>query len=257
MQIVTLTTDYGTTDYYAALLKAAIFSRMQNVQIVDISHSIKSYDIVEGAFYLQNSYKKFPPKTIHIASVQSYISQNDQIIVFENEEQYFIGPNNGIFSLLFPNNVDTKVYQVDLDRKEYPFVEDLIGHAAASICHGLAIEDIGKPIDGLMVKIGIQPVKTSSQIRATIIHIDKFGNVIVNLTKEVFELIRQNRRFKIFYKSKDPITMLSKHYGQVSIGEVLCSFNSSGYLEIAVNMGSAFELLGLRKHETIQIDFFD
>lgn len=257
MNIVTLTTDYGQDDYYVALLKGAISSRVKEAQYIDISHNIKAYDIVQGAFYLQNVIAKFPEKSIHIASVQSYASYQDAIIVFELDGQYFIGPNNGLFSLVFPNQNDLQVYQVTVDRKVYPFVEDVYAHAVASICHGLPLSDIGTLTDDFIIKIGIQPVKTSSQIRATIIHIDRFGNVIINLKKETFDNIRKGRRFKLYYKSKDPITHISKHYGTVSIGEVLCFFNSSAYLEIAINMGNAHELLSLRKHETVQIDFYE
>jgi len=257
MNIVTLTTDYGQDDYYVALLKGAISLRTTDVQYIDISHNIKAYDIVQGAFYLQNVMSKFPAKSIHIASVQSYSSYNDAIIVFEYHNQYFIGPNNGLFSLVLPNQNDLVIYQINVDRQEYPFVEDVYAHAVASINHGLPLSDIGTTTEDFIIKIGIQPVKTSSQIRATIIHVDRFGNVIVNLKKETFEVIRKKRRFKLFYKSKDPITHISKHYGSVSIGDVMCFFNSSEYLEIAINMGNAHELLSLRKHETVQIDFYE
>lgn len=257
MKIVSLTSDYGDKDYYTAQLKAAILNRMPNANLVDISHSIKPYDIVEGAFFLQNVYKRFPDGSIHIGAVNVYHYNNDQVIVFEKNGHFFIGPNNGLFSLVFPESNDLEVYEVTIDRHEYPFIMDAYAHAVAALGHGLALSDIGQKIDNFVIKIGIQPVKTSHQIRATIIHIDMYGNVIVNLTKDVFEHIRQQRRFKIFYKSKDPITELSRHYGSVQTGEVLAYFNASDYLEIAINMGNAHELLSLRKHETIQIDFFE
>lgn len=257
MKIVSLTTDYGDQDYYTAQLKAAILNRLPTANLIDISHTIKPYDIVEGAFYLQNVYKRFPKGSIHIGAVQVYHYNNDQVIVFEKNGHYFIGPNNGMFSLVFQESTDLEVYEVTIDRSEYPFIMDTYAHGVAALGHGLSLGDIGTRIDDFVTKIGIQPVKTSNQIRATIIHIDMYGNVIVNLTKEVFENIRQQRRFKIFYKSKDPITQLSKHYGSVQMGEVLAYFNASGYLEIAINMANAHELLSLRKHETIQIDFFE
>lgn len=257
MNIVTLTSDYGYQDYYVAQLKAAILSRIADITIVDVSHHIKPYDIVEGAFYIENVFERFPAKTIHIGSVQAYSSHNNQVIIFEKDGHYFIGPNNGLFSLVFLETSDLKAYQVTIDREKFPFIMDVYAHAVAAIAHGLALADIGTPIEDFVIKIGIQPVKTAHQIRATIIHTDQYGNVIVNLKKDTFESIRQKRRFKIFYKSKDPITQLSKHYGGVAMGEVLAYFNASQYLEIAVNMGNAHELLSLRKHETIQIDFFD
>lgn len=257
MKIVSLTTDYGDQDFYTAQLKAAILNRVQDVTLVDVSHQIKPYDIVEGAFYIQNVYNRFPKGSIHIGAVQVYNYNKDEVIIFEFDGHYFIGPNNGLFSLVFQQEQNLTVYEVTMDRNEFPFIMDTYAHAVAALTHGLSLNDFATEIDDFVVKIGIQPVKTGSQIRATIIHIDQYGNVIVNLKKEVFEGVRQKRRFKLFYKSKDPIIELSKNYGSVTMGEVLAYFNASGYLEIAVNMGNANELLSLRKHETVQIDFFE
>ena len=256
MSIVSLTTDYGHKDFYTAQLKAAILQRIPDATIVDINHNIKHYDIVEGAFFIENAYRHFPKGTIHLGAIQVYHSTNDDVIAFEHEGHYFVGPNNGLFSLVFDQGTQLNIYTIKKD-DTMNFVMDVFGHAIAAISHGLGLEDIGTVTENVVQKIGIQPVKTGSQIRATIIHIDQYGNVIVNLKRSTFEQLRQKRRFKIYYKSKDPITVLSKHYGNVQMGEVLAYFNASGYLEIAVNMGNANELLSLRKHETIQIDFFD
>lgn len=256
MSIVTLTTDYGKQDFYAAQLKGAILSRNQAISIVDVSHDIKHYDIVQGSFYIKNAYKHFPEGTIHLGAVQVYHSTNDDVIAFEKDKHFFVGPNNGLFSLVFEQDSSIEVYTITKD-DSMSFVMDVFAHAIAALSHGLGLADLGTPTTNFIQKIGIQPVKTASQIRATIIHIDEYGNVIVNLRRETFEQIRQKRRFKIFYKSKDPIMHLSKHYGKVQMGEVLAYFNASDHLEIAVNMGNAHELLSLRKHETIQIDFFE
>ncbi len=256
MSIVSLTSDYGYRDYYTSQLKAAILKRKPDCTLVDINHNIKHYDIVEGAFFIENAYSHFPKGTIHLGAVNVYHSANDTVIAFKHDGHFFIGPNNGLFSLVFKQDVHLDVYSITRD-DSMPFVMDVFAHAIAAIGHGLPLEDIGTPTENFIQKIGIQPVKTSSQIRATIIHIDQYGNVIVNLKRDTFDQIRQNRRYKIYYKSKDPITHLSKHYGNVSINEALAYFNASDYLEIAVNMGNAHELLNLRKHETIQIDFHE
>jgi len=255
-KIITLTTDFGTSDYYVATFKADLLQKTNGAQIIDISHHIDFYDLVQGAFYLKNSYHRFPEGTIHIAAVQTY-AQSNKVIAFKKNNHYFIGPNNGLFSLVFPHDLKEDKYHVTLDRSEPWFYHELAVHAAAYLAHDLPIEELGEKITDFHEKIDLQAVTTSSQIRATIIHVDHYGNVIVNINYHQFEKLRKGRRFRIYYKSKDPITRLSKYYGEVPVGDVVCKFNSSGYLEIAVNLGNASELLNLKKHETIQIDFVD
>ena len=136
-------------------------------------------------------------------------------------------------------------------------VNAIFSHAAAYIGHGLPLSDIGNMVPNFNKKLVIQPVVTSSQIRATVIHIDHFENVVVNLKKDLFDKVRNKRRFELFYKPHDPITFLSKDYGDVSIGDPLAYFNSAGYLEIAINMDKASSMLNLMKGEMIQINFYE
>lgn len=256
MTIVSLTTDFGTKDHYAAILKASILSKCREVSFIDISHSIDSHDIVEGAFYLSNSYKNFPEGSIHIAAVYNYYQPKYKIIIFKKEGQFFIGPDNGIFSLMFDDLDLVDVYSVDMGMSEgSPSLHQVFAHAVACISHDLGLEQVGPQVDGIRKRMGIQPVVTKNQIRATIIHIDHFENVVINLTKTQFDKVRQGRSFEIYYKQNDPITMISRSYGSADIGDVVCIFNSADYMEIALNMGKASSMLGLNKNETIQINF--
>lgn len=256
MAIVSLTTDFGIKDHYVAILKASILSRYQEVTFVDISHAVDSHDIVQGAFYLSNSYKHFPENAIHVAAVYNYYQSDFRLLVFKKEGQYFIGPDNGIFSLMFEDFTSTQVHEVNMQSlPPDQSLHQILAHVVACISHGLGLEEIGPAAENLKRKMGIQPVVTKNQIRATIIHIDHFENVVINLSQEQFEKVRQGREFEMYYKQHDPITMISKSYGSVDIGDVLCIFNSSGYLEISLNMGKASSMLGLHKNETVQINF--
>ena len=106
-------------------------------------------------------------------------------------------------------------------------------------------------------KVNLKPFWTLNQIRGTIIFIDSFENVVVNITYTEFEKARNNRNFLLFYKQKEPISLISADYFDVGIGEVLVKFNTEGYLEIAINMGKAASYLNLKVNETIQINFVD
>lgn len=254
MHVVTLTTDFGKKDYYAATIKGAILNKSKDVQLIDISHQISPYDIVEGAFFITNAYRHFPEGTIHVAAINDYSLQEQRYIAFEKDGYTFIGPDNGLYSLVFSDET-FPVYEIQIENTKASNVQALVGHAVAYLTHDLPIEEIGPRLEQFQQKLGLQAVTTSNQIRATITHIDQFGNVIVNLKKDLFDKIRNNRRFEIYYKSRDPIEHISSYYNDVSVGDVLCMFNSANFMEIAINMGNANQLLSLNKNETIQIDF--
>lgn len=257
MQIVSLTTDYGTKDYYVAELKASIISKKEEATFIDISHDIDKFDIVQAAFFLSNSLPSFPTGSIHIVAVHCNYRRNNEFIAFEKNGQFFIGPNNGVFSLVFDNLDERKVYRIALPDGENHSANSIFAHAAAFFSHGLPIEDLGEVIKEFNKKLTIEPVVNSTQIRAMIIHIDHFDNVIVNLKKETFEQARNNRKFELYYKPHDPITFLSRGYSDVPVGDPVAFFNSAGFLEIALNLDKASSMLNLQKNEIIQINFFE
>ena len=256
MQIVSLTTDYGTKDFYVAELKSSILTKKTDFTIIDISHEIDHFDIVQAAFYVSNAISSFLEGSIHIIAVNCNYKRKSEYICFEKDGHYFIGPNNGVFSLIFDDIAGDKVYSIKSPFEENGSVSAIFSHAAAYLGHGLPISEIGPVVANFSRKLVIQPVITSNQIRATIIHIDHFENAVVNLRKDMFERVRNERNFALYYKQNDPITFLSKDYGDVAIGDALAFFNSAGYLEIAINMDKASSMLNLFKNEMIQINFY-
>lgn len=255
MQIVSLTSDYGIRDYYVAELKAAILGKGNQIQVVDVSNNVDRFDIVQASFFIKNVIPSFPQGTIHVVAVHCHYTSQPELIGFERDGQWFVGPNNGIFSLVFDDLREEEMFVIQQPGDTPLPLNGLIAHATAYLSHALPLNEIGPPLQSLTRKLVIQPVITSSQIRATIMHIDHFENVIVNLKKEVFEKTRNGRNFEIYYKPNEPITCLSRNYGDVSVGEALAFFNASGYLEIALNMDMASTMLNLHKNETIQINF--
>jgi S-adenosylmethionine hydrolase len=256
MQLVTIISDFGTKDYYGALLKGTILNLNPNIQFVDVSHDIDTHDIRQAAYFLNATCKKFPESTIHIVAVNNFYDPNFEIILFEYKNHYFIGPNNGIFSLAFDSIDEEQIYKIVLDEDE-SHLFDLIAHGVGLISKDMAITEVGPPLNHFEKKLDIQPVMTSNEIRATIIHIDKYENVVINVHKEYFEHVRKGRKFEIFFKYYNPITEINKIYSDVSVGEVVALFNSANYLELALNMGNAAGQLDLMKDETIQIRFLD
>jgi S-adenosyl-L-methionine hydrolase (adenosine-forming) len=252
MQIVTLTTDFGLDGYYVALMKGALLQQTANLQIVDISHNIKQFDIVQGAFVLKNAYASFPEGTIHVITVNNS-QEGRAFICFQYERQYFIGPDNGIFSLIFPTIPEA--WRLDPVEASPFSIQKSIAEAVAHIAAGKPIFEVGLPAGELVQRIALQPVISTSQIRGSVIYVDHYENVTINITKELFEKVRNGRRFAVFFKRNDPITILSQHYTDVPVGEPLCLFNAAGLLEISVSMGTASSLLGLKLDDMVQVDF--
>jgi hypothetical protein len=127
--------------------------------------------------------------------------------------------------------------------------------AIAKLLEGWSMDDVGEITDKWVIKLPMRPVIVGDQIRGVIVYIDKFGNVITNIDRATFEFYRKGRDFRLFYKRNDPITAISPGYWDVSPGDALCKFNSTDFLEIAVNMGNASEELILNKNEAVQITF--
>lgn len=256
-QVVTLTTDYGLNDYYVAELKATILAKAKDVIFIDVSHTIATYDIVQASFFVSNVFRKFPKGTIHIIAVHNHYSRNSRMLVFEREGHFFVAPDNGVISLIFNDLKIGEIYTIDDKAMSMESLSEIFAHVVGFVKHRLPIEEIGPAVEAINKKLQIEAVITNSQVRATIVHVDHYENVIINLTQEQFEKYRNHRKFELYYKQNEPIDHISKKYGDVPVGDVLCLFNSDGFLEIAINMGKASSLLNLYKNETIQINFYD
>jgi S-adenosyl-L-methionine hydrolase (adenosine-forming) len=253
MQIVSLITDFGYKDYYLAELKALLYTRCNDINILDISHDIPIYDISLAAYKMKYMMKSLPENSINLICVNNFYNEEPRYLIVRHEEKYFIGPDNGILSLLIEEV--RNAYVIDTDEIKDKSLSNIYAHAIACINHGLPLHEFAIAVDYIELKYSFMPVVTQNQIKATIIHIDHYGNVITNCTQAIFEKARDNRSFSIFYKPGEPIRRLSSHYGQVNIGEPLARFNPTSHLELALNMDHASNQLHLYKNETIQIDF--
>ncbi len=258
MAILTLTTDLGFKDFYLAAVKGSILRKMPDAQIVDISHQIPSFNILQGAFILRNSFKHFPEGTIHLVSIDTGYQQQPTYIAFKCEGHYFIGPDNGLFSLVFDFYPD-EIVNLDYIKPEttvahFPMADVFI-QAAALLADGAALSVLGSKMDDMQRRGILQPVVQENIIRGSVVYIDSFQNVITNISKKLFDEVRRGRKFDIVFRSKESISEISAHYNAVPEGERLCIVGSSNYLEIAINKGKAGGLLGLNVGESIIIEF--
>ena len=255
MQLVTLTTDFGTQDFYTGALKGALLSRVPGLTLVDISHDIKPFDIVQGAFVVQNVWPEFPEGAIHLIAVNCVYSPGFRFVAARRDGHFFLAPDNGLLTLLFPQIDPADLRNLPADPAEHFAVKNIFAAAVAHLAEGKPFEELGEFAAPLLERISIQPVITPTRIRGTVIHIDNFENAVVNIRRDVFEKARNGRAFSLFFRRNDPITRLSGNYCDVPVGEPLCLFNAAGFLEIAVNMGKAATLLGLKVEEVVEVVF--
>ncbi len=256
--IVTLTTDLGLKDYYVGSLKGALLSECPDAQVVDISHEITSFDILEASVVIRNSFRDFPEGTVHIIGVNPNADEDMRHLVVFIHEQYFIMPDNGLCSLIFDSVPDevveiTIIQQAEL--QSFP-AKDIYLKAAGHITRGGSLDLIGKKINDMKEMIMFKARMEEKAIVGSVVYIDKYGNVITNIPEILFQQMKKYTEFSInpgYYEIKQ----ISTRYGDVPSGEKLALFNSKGMLEIAVNQGSAAELIGFQLTQPIRIVFDD
>ncbi len=166
-----------------------------------------------------------------------------------------MAPDNGLITLLFDGLPEVDIRELPHAERSHFSVKRVFAEAAGHLAAGQSFETLGAPAGPLLQRISLQPVITPTRIRGTIVQVDNFENAVVNIRRDVFEKIANGRPFSLFFKRNDPINRLCQNYCDAPLGEALCLFNSAGFLEIAVNMGRAATLLGLKVEEVVEVVF--
>ena len=275
MPIITLTTDFGEKDHYAGAIKGAIYSESDALRIVDISHSVQPFNILEAAYIIQNAYTSFPKGTIHIIGIDSELNKENKHIAIKLDGHYFICADNGIMSMICAEIAPEKMVEINIHDKivsNFP-VLDVFVKVACHIARGGTLEVVGKVIKQLKPIKNMLPFVNDdkTQIIGSVIYIDNYGNVITNIKRKFFESVQKGRDYKVFARSyffteiftkySDIVNFESEEYPRNDEGKKLALFNSSNYLEIAIyksdnsTVGSASTLLGLQLRDTVTVTF--
>ena len=275
MPIITLTTDFGTKDHFVGAVKGSIYNELRDVKIVDVSHQISPFSINEAAYILKNAYQNYPEGTIHIIGVDSEISVENKPIAIQLEKQFFICCDNGILSMITNEINPEKMVEITIPESNEAKVPilDIFVKVACHVARGGMLEVIGKKIKDIKKLYEIQPLINTeqNQIVGTVIYIDNFGNVVSNITKNVFntvgkgrdfEIIARNYSFKEIYKKYNEIVDFTVTTDKrQDDGKRLAIFNSANYLEISLyrsnlnTVGGASSLLGLKYRDNITVRF--
>ena len=258
MAILTLTTDLGTQDHYVGVLKGSILSQAPTANLVDITHSIPSFDVFQAANFVKKSFPYFPEKTVHLIGVNPFTEENNPYIAAMYKNHYFIGADCGMFSGIFDESPQQLVKlegNRDANLKTFSLL-DLPVKAAAKLLNGAKLQDIGAKLDKFSERNFFKAFSGPDSIDGYVAHIDKFKNVITDVNREMFQQVGKNRAFELSFKSYT-INEISEHYQDVIQGEAVAFFNFQGFLEIAINYGDAATLLNFGKSEKIKIRFHD
>lgn len=254
MPIITLISDTGSSGYYPAAIKASILAELPSATLIDITHNIKPFHILDAAFILRNVYHSFPAGSVHLVAVDAPGDKHKRFVALYADGHYFVGADNGLFSLALGGKPITAVEISLPDGYRYSSfpAAGVLAKAACSIAGGAPLASIGKEYTALQSLKAMQPTYDANSITAQIIYTDEYGNCFCNLDKILFQQVVGNRPFIIDLKG-NVIEAISNGYDDVENGEIVALFSTSGLLELAMTYGNLAQILGLKKDDKIMI----
>lgn len=253
--IVTLTTDFGTADYFVAAVKGVLLSRNPLVKIVDITHEIPPQDIADAAFTLLAVQREFPAGTIHVAVVDPGVGSKRLPIVVEADGQFFVGPDNGIFSFVCERAQHYRAWEVSNEKLfRHPVSttfhgRDIFAPIAAALSRGEKPEEVGGEVSDLVKLDSIVPQNARpGRLKGRILHIDRFGNCVTNFSRADLD----GDRIELSLNGKS-IEVVRNFYAEAKPGELFAIWGSAGFLEIAIKSASAAKKLKAKRGDTVKL----
>jgi len=261
--VIALLTDFSWHNWYLGVMKGVILGINPEVRIADLCHDVSSQDVREGSFILGNSFEYFPEGTIFLCVVDPGVGGERKNIIVETDKYLFVGPNNGIFSSIFEKGVVRKVYAVTQGRYTLPmrgstfFGRDVFAPVATHLSLGVKPSEIGEEMDSVLNVPALKPfVNRDGEVSGRAVYVDTFGNIITNITEDfIVETFGGGVDWeKLSIKAGSRSTKgIKRYYEQGKVGRLMALIDSWGYLELAVNRGSAYDLLGLTEKKSLEI----
>ncbi|OFY32784.1 MAG: hypothetical protein A2X01_08050 [Bacteroidetes bacterium GWF2_35_48] len=264
MANITLISDWKNNDFYVAAVKGKILSLFPQASIIDVSHQVDMFSIMQAAFLSKNSYSIFPKGSVHIVAVNHEGDTQRNSLAAFYDDHYFLSSDDGLLSLIFEsepqeivkiNNSSTNQEGVDTCLS-FPEMTHL-AYAAAMIAQGKQLSEIGEPVTEYTKLLSFLPQYDGNSITGNVVFIDTYKNIITNIPKSLFDQVGKGRRFEMMLQSYYyKIYKINKTYSETIDGELLALFNSLGMLEVAIKNGQASDMLNLTVNSSINIKFF-
>jgi len=260
MSVITLLTDLGNRDPYLAMAKGRILSGIQGANIVDVSHdpTVTSDEMI-GSFMLRNVVPQFPKGSVHIISINTTLDFGSRFVAFEHKGHTFIGADRGIFYMCMAEHPD-KVYDITGYYKGFSTfaLMDIFIPVAIELKNGKKLEEMGLTEIKLVEKTMFYPTVEPNRIVGSILYIDTYGNLVTNVSRNLFEKIRNGRKFRIYVRSATySVSKISNNYNEVIEGEMVALLNYSGLIEIAMHNANCAKMLGVEVRSSMVVEFKD
>lgn len=256
--IVTLLTDFGTSDHYAAVMKGVILAADPAIALVDLGHEIAPGDVAHAAFSLLAAYPYFPPGTVHVVVVDPGVGTERRVVAVQARDQIFVGPDNGVFSYVLDREPAARVHEVTSERYHRKPVSstfhgrDVFAPLGAALAGGLRPEELGPPLEAAVRLPPLSPGRTGRGTRlGRVLHVDRFGNCVTSIAVHDLPAPRALVRARA---GTAVIGALRRTYAGAPASEPFLIWGSSGLLEISLNGASAAAALGLRPGSAIEVD---
>ncbi|HZQ25853.1 MAG TPA: SAM-dependent chlorinase/fluorinase [Terriglobales bacterium] len=259
--VITLTTDFGLTDHFVGTMKGVITNIAPEARIVDISHSVQAFDVLDGALTIAQAYSYFPSGTIHMVVVDPGVGTARRPLIVTTERHKFVAPDNGVLSLIYDREDRLSVRHVTAEHYYLQPVSntfhgrDIFSPVAAWAAKGVESDRFGEEVTDFVRFSAPRPkVANGDSLRGVVLKVDRFGNLVTNIAAHDAPLLfgADPSGFKIVV-GKSEITEIKTAYAQGAPGQVFGILGSMGFLEIAANRGSAAQLLGVGKGTEVSI----
>jgi S-adenosyl-L-methionine hydrolase (adenosine-forming) len=259
--IITLTTDFGLNDHFVGTIKGVILAISPEIEIVDISHSVQAFDVLDGALTIAQAYSYFPSGTVHMVVVDPGVGTARRPILVTSDRHHFVAPDNGVLSMVYAKEERLHIRHVTAEHYSLQPISntfharDIFAPVAAWLAKGVDPEKFGDEISDC---VRFNPPKPKSAngntLRGVILKVDRFGNLVTNITPQDAPMLfgAAPLPFKLVV-GKHEITSILPNYSEGSPGEVFGILGSMGYLEISANRGSAAKIIGSGKGSEVTI----
>ena len=256
--VIALLTDFGTRDHYAGTMKGVMLGICPDITIVDITHDVEPHDVVDASLQLAAAYRFFPAGTIFVAVVDPGVGSSRRGLAAEVGDYRFVAPDNGVLTSVFRDLAPRRVVELTERRYARPTVSrtfegrDRFAPAAAWLARGIQLPALGRPVsDPQLLDIPV-PEEVGDTLRGAVLRIDRFGNVVTNIDRRLFERFSQGRNVSMT-AGGHPVARLVATYAEMPGGEPCALFGSSDHLELAVSVGRATDLLSLRRGDPVLV----
>lgn len=254
--IVTLTTDWGDGSFFAGMVKGLLYSHVDGVQVVDISHRLEAFNVMTATFVVRQACQGFPSGTVHIIDVAS----QQPFLCIKSRGQYYLCCDNGLPSMVFGTDIEDAALLPVQEGGVYNFAAyNLFAPAAVKLLRGAALSDLGERPTQLTQRTMHTYMQQGDYYRIYVHYIDNYGNAYLGMSYREFEELRAGRDFVLTVRDQEVTELMTSYFQQHATNDprrkLRLTVSATGLLELAVKESSLAQLVGLRVNDSVLLRF--